>query len=890
MSLQPERPEGPETRSAHGALGAWLGFGLGLACLGWGLRSLAYRPELLLDFALASLSGLGLLALAWPRLPELRLARLAARLSGSAGPTSSPLGADAPSISRPLGADALAAAPADPSASSNARATASEVPLQESTPLDLESPAAEPSAAGGSTRQTDRACSGPVADPLAARSIRLEAGAARLRPALMLLVLALALTLMAQVGLDRIAFTGRGQAAPAGLLALLGAGLWLGALWRAHPASPDDAPIPIRPGPTLVPSSALALFGGLSAVLLTAVLAPAWSLTADSPLALMAYGSAFDNSITPIGGTLWLLGCLAIAWGLADRPTLRAGLREATRGGVLWLRLDLGQLCLIGILVLGAWFRFHDLAGLPYEMTSDHTEKLGDIQTILDGLRPAFLPGNAGREAMEFYWIALLVKLGLPLSFTTMKLGMGLVSLATLPIVYLLGRELAGRRAGLIAALLLALAPWHIQITRIGLRIAFAPFFAALALWLCLRALRLGGRNAWLSLGLVCGLGVYGYTAFRPILLAVPLIVVAKLLHDAARAGTLRRPMRWLPPALAAHLASGLLLGLVVMAPVLRYASDWPEYFNGRSRSRLVGDGAPLDQFGPLLRQNLREQLWPNIKNALLLFNLSNDGAWFQSPPGRPAFETVGAALLILGLATALLRLWQRDWRLGAMLAVLPLTLATSILALAFPRENPSLSRASAALPVAVALAALPLSILVPALGRGFGRRGRWAALLGSCLLLAWMASGTTKRYFVEYRQGYDNSTHNTREGAEVARAFLTLGGDLEHLYYVGWPNGWDYRAVGFLLGAPTWNGLLQGSAGDWSDAAEPARFHVGDPARKLYLVGGPHAEAQRVYLRELFPDAIETFHRSAVPGKDFWSLYVPGDAAGADPESTDDG
>ncbi|MCB0215578.1 MAG: glycosyltransferase family 39 protein [Chloroflexi bacterium] len=852
--------EGPPTHRAHGGLAAWLGFGLGLACIGWGLRSLAYRPELLLDFALACLVGLVLLALAWPRLPELRLARLAGRLGDA------PDGAASPTERDPL------------------------VPVAPGMPDGAAAPVGQSGASDSGAGRFAPADADPEPGSTPGRAIRLGMDGARRRRIVLLLLAGLALTLLAQRGLDAVAFSGRGQPLAFGLLALSGAGLWLAALWRARPAPPADAPIPVRPGPAMQPSSALALCGGLVAVLSTAIVFPAWSRTADGPLALMTYRSAFDNSISPIGGSLWLLGCLAIAWALADRRALRADLRRMTRGGALRLRLDLDRLCLLGILAIGAWFRFHDLVGLPYEMTSDHTEKLGDIQSILDGLRPAFLPGNAGREALEFYWIALLVKLGLPLSFTTMKLGMGLVSLATLPLVYLLGRELAGRRAGLFAALFLALSPWHIQITRIALRIAFAPFFAALALWLCLRALRVGGRNAWLGLGLVCGLGVYGYTAFRPILLAVPFIVVAKLLHDASRAGTLRRPSRWLPPALAAHLSGGLLLGLVVIAPVLRYASDWPEYFNGRSRSRLVGDNAPLDQFGPLLRQNLREHLLPNIKNALLMFNFTNDGAWFQSPPGRPGFETVGAALFVLGLTTALFRLWQRDWRLGTMLAVLPMTLTTSILALAFPRENPSLSRASAALPVAVVLAALPLSVLVPSLGRAFGRRGRWAALLGSALLLVWMARGTTQRYFVEYRQGYDNSTHNTREGAEVARAFLTLGGDLDHLYYVGWPNGWDYRAIGFLLDAPDWNGLLQGSAGDWSDAAEPARFHVGDPARKLYLVGGPNAEAQRAYLHGLFPDAIETFHRSAVPGKDFWSLYVPGIAAGTDPESTDDG
>ena len=66
---------------------------------------------------------------------------------------------------------------------------------------------------------------------------------------MLLLLAGLALTLLAQRGLDAVAFSGRGQPLAFGLLALSGAGLWLAALWRARPAPPAEE---ILPGVALV--------------------------------------------------------------------------------------------------------------------------------------------------------------------------------------------------------------------------------------------------------------------------------------------------------------------------------------------------------------------------------------------------------------------------------------------------------------------------------------------------------------------------------------------------------------------------------------------------------------------------------------------------------------
>lgn len=863
-----EAPEDLGPRPAH-ALSAFLGLILGLSGLIWALFDLTRGPGGALDAALVGGLGSLVIAWAWQRMPAGWLDRRQWRFWWASLRAGAEKGA-AEIMTAAAGAEAGARAEAD---SVDASGPAGDLPDRgsefalESRPIGS---AVDPDAGPGSPDDRELWAS-TDSSPISAR---IE---------LALMLLGLALAYLGQLRLDAGASLAQG-----GGLLLAGGFLWLAALWRAGPGASPDPPVPMLAGPKLEGRRRRWLWVGLSLVAFPSLILPALVDTETSSLALIVHGPGFDNSITLFGGWLWILGSAACVWALADRQAL-SGFPRRFLAGRWSLTITPTGLALLGIVAIGIWFRFHDLDGLPYEMTSDHTEKLGDIRAILDGMRPAFLPGNAGREAMEFYWIALLVRMGMPLSFLTMKIGMATVSCLTIPVIFLLGRRIGGRPLGLFSALILALLPWHLQITRIALRIAFAPLFASLALWLCLRALEKGRRNDWIALGLVSGLGFYGYTAFRPMLLGLPLLVLAKLLHDANSAGNLRAPRLWIGRDLAGHIAAAGGIAILVMTPMLRYAMDRPDLFNGRSRSRLVGDAMPEEQFWQLLQENLRLNLWPNIQNALLMFNQTSDGAWFQSPPGRPAFETWGGALFVLGVFSALYLIGRREWRIGGLLMLLPLSLITSILALAFPRENPSLSRASAAIPMAVLLAGLALSLLWPRWRAAFGRRGMVAGLLFCLLLFKAMAAEARQRYFVEYREGYDKSTHITRALAEGAQGFLSIGGDLAHIYYIGWINGPDYRAIGFLLGEPDWNGLLAGTdAADWKDAAEPARAQVSDPARKLYLLGGPHAEAHLSLLDELYPDAMLTHHPSPYPGKDYYSVLVPGSAA--DPERDDDG
>lgn len=666
----------------------------------------------------------------------------------------------------------------------------------------------------------------------------------------------------------------------------LAALMWVVALWLAPSATAvADHAMPIVAGPPLSRDRRRWLIAGLALVALTAVLAPLTTGPQGGGLGLLAYpnvpagwvGPDADptNTFTRAGAWLWLVGMAMYTVALAERGRRRVGATGSwsTRG--IQVRLSWAAVAVLAITLVGAWFRFHDLAGVPLEMTSDHTEKVLDVADVVDGLRPVYLPHNAGREPLEFYWLALLVALGVPNGFMLLKLGMAIVSTLNIPLIYLLGKRVAGREVGLLAALALALSYWHVVITRIGLRIAFSPLFVTLTLYFLYRALQTGRRNDFLLLGASLAAGLYGYSGYRPMFFFVPLAIVLKLAHDAWRRRRAGETAPLLPRAVAGHLLAAAGLALLVMAPMLRFAVDRPATFWGRTMTRMGGAEKAMDH--PLL-----EQLAINVKNGLLMFNYTSDNAWFQAAPFKPALDVVGGGLLVLALLTVLWRLLRyQDWRTGLLLLVIPLLLLSSIMALSFPNENPSFTRAAGALPAVCLLVVLPL----PALRRMWRGAFRSAGTLVYLAVLAGltvvMLRSSWQRYFVTYASNYDSSTQNTADGARVAASFQMHGVDLDHTYLVGWSNGWDYRALGTLLGNPRWKGVLWGADDSGADAVTMARAHVDDPAPKLYISGGDKGEADADYLKDLYPSAVVARHASRVPGKEFWTVFVPARPAG---------
>ncbi len=515
-------------------------------------------------------------------------------------------------------------------------------------------------------------------------------------------------------------------------------------------------------------------------------------------------------------------------------------------------------------LVVAAYYRFARLDLVPYEMWSDHAEKLLDVVDVLNGTYRIYFPRNTGREAFQFYLAAATARLlGTGISFMTLKIGTALAGFLTLPFVYLFAKEIGGRLTGLLAMVLAGFAYWPNLISRMGLRFPLYPLFAAPALYFLLRGFRTRQRKDFLYAGIAAGIGLHGYSPARAIPVALATAFVVYALHRWRR-----EPLRALIPPFAAV----VLASFVLFLPLFRVMLDMPDYFMMRTLTRVGTLERPYP--GPPLQIFLN-----NVWRGLLMFGWDNGELWILSIPGRPALDWVTAGLFHLGVVMTVVRYVRwRDWRDAYLLLSIPILMLPSTLALAFPNENPAPNRASAAMVPVFTLAALPLAALFDWSRRHWpGRRARLATM-GAALLLLWGAAAMNGRLvFQDFARQHRESTWNTSDAGRVVRGFAESIGTFDTAHVIPYPHWMDTRLVGIVAGKPTRDYAL------WREDLDAV---AGETRPQLFLLK-PEDEASLARLRELFAEGRLFRYDSPIEGKDFLMYFVPGEQGSAWPEGT---
>jgi Dolichyl-phosphate-mannose-protein mannosyltransferase len=181
---------------------------------------------------------------------------------------------------------------------------------------------------------------------------------------------------------------------------------------------------------------------------------------------------------------------------------------------------------LAALLALGAFLRVWQLGDVGFN--SDETVYVGQAAAIahVPALEPYF-PIFRAHPLLFQSILSAGFRLGLDTGFE--RLISGIVGLVTIMLVYETGRLLYGRRAGLIAALLLALMPYHVVVTRQVLLDGPMTLCATLALYLMVRY-ALSERAIWLyaaggalgltvlskETGIVLAGAIYAFFALSP--------------------------------------------------------------------------------------------------------------------------------------------------------------------------------------------------------------------------------------------------------------------------------------------------------------------------------------------------------------------------------------
>ena len=186
------------------------------------------------------------------------------------------------------------------------------------------------------------------------------------------------------------------------------------------------------------------------------------------------------------------------------------------------------------ILSLAAFLRIYKLGSIPYGIYCDEAANGYDSFCILKtgaDMNGRTLPFIIKHHDIDFIE-SLYVYLSVPfialfnLSIFSTRFLAAFIGTLTVLSVFFLTRELFGKNTALIAALLIALSPWHLHFSRIAFRAILAPFFITTGLYFFFRGLR---KPVFLvSSAVFFGLALNSYTAAKisvPLMLAVLFIL-----------------------------------------------------------------------------------------------------------------------------------------------------------------------------------------------------------------------------------------------------------------------------------------------------------------------------------------------------------------------------
>ncbi len=614
--------------------------------------------------------------------------------------------------------------------------------------------------------------------------------------------------------------------------AALAAGLlaWLAVAWKS--AGGAEALGAVAPAPAALSRLAVGLAVALG------LAAFSWTRTAGG-----RFGAA--------GVAAWLASMAIWFWAWSQRATTRGGPPPEPGPSAEPRRRVAVALALLAIVLVGAFFRFHQLSEIPPHPGSDHAEDLLNVEELAAGERPVFFPRNTGQAPLPFYFEYLLHRLGMPLDYFLLKFSTALIGLLAIPAMYVLGRELGGAPLGLAAAALCAWGKWPTLGARRGLTFAWAVFPAALFFAALLRYMRRGDRRSALSAGFWLGLGQYGYNAFKIVPAMVPLAAFFCLFDSRWK----RRRGRLVADALLMAATS-----LLVFLPLLQYMLQRPQDFWYRAMTRAGSQERPLPG-------HPAELFAENLGRMAQAFHFRGDQAWINTVTEEPFLDPVTGALLLAGLLVAAVKTLRGSRRWALVLASLFVLTLASTLALAFPVENPGINRAAVALPSVLVLAGLPAVWL----WRRAQERGRAARVAVGCALAGLAAVSVQQNYesyFVRFRAEQVTILEPTMDVVRVMREYRDQHGvPFDNAYLLNTTNWIDGRCVDFEIGDRLWSGPHDVAPG------QPVPYILDRP---LLFFRHQSDAARQEQLKRDFPNGEENRVEQPFKDRSYYTYFVP--------------
>ena len=464
-------------------------------------------------------------------------------------------------------------------------------------------------------------------------------------------------------------------------------------------------------------------------------------------------------------------------------------------------------LALLAILALATLVRLYRLADIPNGFSPDEASYgYNGYSLLLTGkdrfgqALPLFTDNFGDLISTSYMWLTVPSIALFGLDEWAVRLPAALAGIATVLVLYKLGVVVANRWVGLLAALLLAISPWHVQVSRYAERSPLLPLCFCLGLLLFFLWREQGSwKLAWSAL--CFGLCFYTYAAarvFAPLFIGGMALLYQRELRAAGR---------------EALVALGI-LAVLALGAVPHWLSS-----AGMARVNYLLEFAPLTWLG-----NYLSYFSPGY-----LF-LHGDRELRHSLLGMGQLHLFELATVPLGAFFLWRRQRREDALIGLWLLLYPIPAALT--------EPTHAIRSIVGAPLFALLSACGVYQLAMWV-RG---RMRWALAALCAVVIAWSALLYGQRYFVDYpdyaavrwNYGMGEALRYAEAGAQQ-RVYLSNRFFLPHifaLFYSAHPpdqyqrqplqvaqGNWHYShfAVGRYRIAPMW--LIDAEAADCNDA-----------------------------------------------------------------------